>query len=863
MEPEKGYFAFISYSHKDEKQAKWLHKRLEHYRLPTNLNGRDDLPKRIHPVFRDYNELKAGNLSEQIYDALRRSKYLIVICSPKAAQSEYVGKEIEYFKSLGRTDKIIPYILDGKPFDDDPAIECFPKAIKELRGTPEEILGADIQEGGRNIAAIRVIAKMFDLAFDTLYQRFAREKRRNRIILTTILTLLFLLIVGVATYIYSQNRSLRQMQSRVIAEKAMQLIKEGDSYTARILAMNALDITYTIEAEAALRSAWNNNYTNLKGHTSSVRSAVFSPDGKKIVSASYDETIKIWDAESGKCLKTLEGDMYFVHSAAFSPDGKKIVSASSDETIKIWDAKSGKCLKTLEGDMYFVYSAAFSPDGKKIVSASYDGTIKIWDAKSGKCLKTLEGDMYFVYSAAFSPDGKKIVSASYDGTIKIWDAKSGKCLKTLEGDMYFVYSAAFSPDGKKIVSASYDGTIKIWDAKSGKCLKTLEGDMYFVYSAAFSPDGKKIVSASYDGTIRIWDAKSGKCLKTLKGHTNTVYSAAFSPDGKKIASASSDTTIRIWDMESNRSLTTIIENIPITEQISRFSPDSKKFLSVSPSETVEIYDTESGKCSDAITGLQNIITLDINPNNNRIAIAYNDGSILLYEYDTIYKCIDTLHGCKSSFLLFSPDGKYLMNISMSDKTTQIWNIQNRKCTTYKGRIFRVSHDWKKAVRIYNHRNGKKVLGIGTIMSSKPLYACKKDAEYIPASIVNSLSFTPDDKLLVVCTKNHIEIYDATNGEYLSSTLRTYYNSVSNKYLAISNKYKTSIYDIRNCKLLITLSGISNAKLSPDGTKLFGKQDGVYKLWKFPSLEELVERTRKQFRNRELTEEEKKTYYLTN
>lgn len=122
MEPEKGYFAFISYSHKDEKQAKWLHKRLEHYRLPTNLNGRDDLPKRIHPVFRDYNELKAGNLSEQIYDALRRSKYLIVICSPKAAQSEYVGKEIEYFKSLGRTDKIIPYIIEGKPFDDDPAI---------------------------------------------------------------------------------------------------------------------------------------------------------------------------------------------------------------------------------------------------------------------------------------------------------------------------------------------------------------------------------------------------------------------------------------------------------------------------------------------------------------------------------------------------------------------------------------------------------------------------------------------------------------------------------------------------------------------------------------------------------------------
>ena len=742
MEPEKGYFAFISYSHKDEKQAKWLHKRLEHYRLPTNLNGRDDLPKRIHPVFRDYNELKAGNLSEQIYDALRRSKYLIVICSPKAAQSEYVGKEIEYFKSLGRTDKIIPYIIDGKPFDDDPAIECFPKAIKELRGTPEEILGADIQEGGRNIAAIRVIAKMFDLAFDTLYQRFAREKRRNRIILTTILTLLFLLIVGVATYIYSQNRSLRQMQSRVIAEKAMQLIKEGDSYTARILAMNALDITYTIEAEAALRSAWNNNYTNLKGHTD------------------------------------------YVSFATFSPDGTKIVSASSDRTIRIWDAESGECLKTLEGHTNIVNSAAFSPNGKKIVSASWDSTIKIWDVESGECLKTLEGHTKIVNSATFSPDGKKILSASSDSTIKIWDVESGKCLKTLER------------------------------------------------------------------------------------HTNSVNSAAFSPDGKKIVSASWDKTVRIWDTESNKSLTTIIENIPITKRIiSRFSPDSKKFLSVSHFGIIEIYDTESGKCSDRITGLQNIITLDISPNNNRIAIAYNDSSILLYEYDTIYKCIDTLHGCKSSFLLFSPDSKYLMNTSMYDKTTQIWNIPNRECTTYKGRTYNVSHDWGKAQATNVLRKSrKKVISVATTTPLKTLYTCKKDAEYIPSvNIIHPFSFTPDDKLLVACTKKHIEIYDATNGEYLSSIPITTFAEISscNKYLAVSTSNETSIYDIQSCKLLTTLSGISNAKLSPDGTKLFGMQDGVYKLWKFPSLEKLVERTRKQFRNRELTEEEKKAYYLTN
>ena len=313
-------------------------------------------------------------------------------------------------------------------------------------------------------------------------------------------------------------------------------------------------------------------------------------------------------------------------------------------------------------------------------------------------------------------------------------------------------------------------------------------------------------------------------------------------------------------------MTTIIENIPITKRIiSRFSPDSKKFLAIPNFGTIKIYDTESGKCSDAITDLQNIITLDISPNNNRIAIAYNDSSILLYEYDTIYKCIDTLHGCKSSFLLFSPDSKYLMNTSMYDTTTQIWNIPNRKCTTYKGRTYNVSYNWKKQlVTVVHRKNGEKAIGIATVAPYKFLYACKKDAKYISVSIVNSFSFTPDDKLLVVYAKNHIEIYDATNGEYLSSIPIITFDEISscNKYLVVTNN-ETLIYDIRSGKLLTTLSSISNAKLSPDGTKLFGKQDGVYKLWKFPSLEELVERTRKQFRNRELTEEEKKAYYLTN
>ena len=284
----------------------------------------------------------------------------------------------------------------------------------------------------------------------------------------------------------------------------------------------------------------------LTGHTNSVCSASYSPDGTKIVSASYDETIKIWDANTGSCLQTLTGHTDAVCSASYSPDGRKIVSASKDKTIKIWDANTGKCLQTLTGHTYSVLSASYSPDGRKIVSASGNKTIKIWNANTGRCLQTLTGHTRGVISVSYSPDGTKILSASGDNTIKIWDANTGECLKTLTGHTDVVYPASYSPDGKKILSASWDNTIKIWDANTGSCLQTLTGHTSPVESASYSPDGTKIVSASLDNTIEIWDANTGSCLQTLTGHTYSVLSASYSPDGKKIVSASGDKTIKIW-----------------------------------------------------------------------------------------------------------------------------------------------------------------------------------------------------------------------------------------------------------------------------------------------------------------------------
>ena len=571
MEASQEYFVFISYSSLDNEWAIWLRHELEHYHLPASFNGRTDVRDNLRKVFRDRDELSAGpEWDEQVRKALAETNNLIVICSPNAAKSEAVNKEVETFIALGKEDHIFPFIVEGdKPED------CFPPALKHSK------LGGDVnKDGGRDSAFVKIVAGMLKVGFSSLWDRYEKEKAEEE------------------RKIREQRDKLLIMQSRFLAEKALALTTAdgGDSYLARRLALEALphdvehpDRPYTIEAELALREANLHNNAVLY-HTRIVFSATFSPDGKYIVSASRDKTVRIWDAMTGKQVgEPLVGHTEAVRFATFSPDSKYIVSASWDKTVRIWDVKTGKQIGgPLEGHTGEVNSTTFSPDSQYIVSASWDKTVRIWDVKTGKQIGgPLVGHTEAVNSATFSPDGKYIVSASDDKTVRIWDTKTGKQIGgPLVGHTKAVNSATFSPDGKYIVLPSNDKTIRICDAKTGKQIgKPLVGHTWLVISATFSPDGKYIVSASSDGTVRVWDAKTGDQIgKPLEGHAGFVYSATFSPDGKYIVSASHDRTVRIWDAKTGKQIGKPLEGHTSPVISATFSPDGNFIVSNSLDE---------------------------------------------------------------------------------------------------------------------------------------------------------------------------------------------------------------------------------------------------------------------------------------
>ncbi|TRU26454.1 MAG: hypothetical protein EWV92_15680 [Microcystis aeruginosa Ma_MB_S_20031200_S102] len=207
-------------------------------------------------------------------------------------------------------------------------------------------------------------------------------------------------------------------------------------------------------------------HQTLLAHQDTVRTAAFSPDGKRIVTASNDKTARVWSAETGREIATLNGHQNTFITAAFSPDGKRIVTASSDNTGRVWDAETGREIASLNGHQSYVRTAAFSPDGKRIVTASLDKTGRVWSAETGREIASLNGHQGTVNTAAFSPDGKRIVTASWDNTGRVWDAETGREIARLNGHQDRVWTAAFSPDGKRIVTASSDKTARVWPVEN-------------------------------------------------------------------------------------------------------------------------------------------------------------------------------------------------------------------------------------------------------------------------------------------------------------------------------------------------------------------------------------------------------------
>jgi WD40 repeat protein len=563
----------------------------------------------------------------------------------------------------------------------------------------------------------------------------------------------------------------------------------------------------------------------LYGHTRSVNSASFSPDGTRIITASSDRTAKVWDTRTGSPLLELKGHTEWVESASFSPDGSRVVTASGDRTAKVWDARTGSPLLELKGHTDTVMSAVFSPDGTRIVTASSDRTAKVCDARTGSELLELKGDTAQLESAAFSPDGTRIVTASLDGT-RVWDARTGTPLLELRGQTAAASSASFSPDGTRIITASGDQTAMVWDARTGTPLLELKGHTSPLTRAAFSPDGTRIVTASWDQTAKVWDARTGTLLLELKGHTNTVNSATFSPDGARIVSASRDLTAKVWDARAGTSLLEL-KGHRDTVYSAAFSPDGSRIVTTSFHEPAKVWDARTGAPLLELKGHTAWVhSAAFSPDGTRIVTASGDRTAKVWDARTGSLRRELRgHTAWVQSAAFSPDGSRIVTAS-GDLTAKVWDAHaGTSLLELKGHtsgVASAAFSPDGAHIVTGSWDGLKVWDART---GSPLLGFKGDTR-----AVTSATFSPDGAHIVTGSWDGLKVRDARTGSPLFG-LKGHAGAVTSatfspdgaRIVSASRDMTAKVWDARTGTPLLELRGhraaVSSAAFSSDGTRI--------------------------------------------
>ena len=354
------------------------------------------------------------------------------------------------------------------------------------------------------------------------------------------------------------------------------------------------------------------------GHKRAVTGLVFGPNARFLATASFDQSIKLWNPATGELLKTINGTV--ASSLVITPDGKTLAAGSYDHTIRLWDTTTGKALAVLRGHSGPVHSVAFSPDGTRLASGDADGDVRLWyPVRRNNDSVLLRGHTGPVASVAFDPKGRFLASGGADRTARLWLLADPATPAVLKGHMLEVRTVAFAPDGEWLATGSADHTIKLWNPATFQEVATLQGHTDPVVAVTFATDGQTLASGgggdlapaletsraiqlrARPGEVKLWDVPTRQQRASLRGHSSPVCAVAFAPDGKTLASSGQDMAVILWDVAEIEPRNTLpgagreVNSVAV-------APDGRLALTGSDDHTARLWNIATGLEQTRIEG---------------------------------------------------------------------------------------------------------------------------------------------------------------------------------------------------------------------------------------------------------------------
>jgi WD40 repeat protein len=634
-----------------------------------------------------------------------------------------------------------------------------------------------------------------------------------------------------------------------------------------------------------------------RGHQGYVMAAAFSPDGRRIVTGSSDNTAKVWEVATGREVFTLTGHEAPIECVAFGPDGRWIVTGGEDLTARIWDGETGKELHTLRGHSNSVSEVSISQDGKRVYASCFDGTTRAWDPVSGEELFHEDLSGIGTRRLALSPEHHLLVIGSSSildspGEIEVWDTAKRKQRFALKEGERFIQAAAISPDGQQVVTTIGDNLARIWDAWTGQELRVIEGRQGGLSRVGFSGDGQRVVLVGIR-TVEVWDVESGRELFSFDGQCSWDCVLAVSPDATRMVSRDrGDFSVKLWEAER--------APIPVGGMGAALSPDASHGVTAggvvltsdaitggrvaylgSSDKRALIWEMKDGKQRLALAGHQwAVLSVDWSPDGGRIVTGSWDGSTRIWnaaDGQTMLTLKDERLGAIKA-VAFSPDGRRVATVG-NQGWAGVWDCASGRMTCSFG--LATNETVQVAFSPDNRRiitaAGEETAHVWEADSGRELLILRGHR-----GAVTAVAFSPDNQQLLTGSADHTaKLWNASTGRELI-TLRGHHDEVLSvgfspdglRIVTGSADHTARVWDATIGRDLLTLKwararettmrwtrlNFDRVAFSADGRQLFGAgyaqvmnplpiMEGAANLWKSASPDQVAAWRREESENK--------------